>query len=376
MIHEDGLDRLWRANATDTWSLSGVDAVDRFVTVPSARAFRHALPWRLSSVVATSQRTSDDSPLSKRARDALGVLGLLVVAVTSTSRRLVVEHDGSLVAHLANELGLGSSHGLIMLGPPRANQKPVIQLHDRFGRTQAYVKVGWSDLTRQLLAAEEVSLTTLAAMDRRGFVVPPVLGSGSFGALRWLAIGPLSVRRRAPVTLGGVDALARAVERCASPFFVTSARSTFVARLSGDTALPPIGREVVDRTLDRWSHQEITVAAAHGDFVPWNMLNGRDGAALWDWERFRDDAPIGFDRLHYRIQVGLHRDRRPAADVVRALSLQLDTVLADVHPNARAAHLDWYLTDMLCRYARDAPDDPSGKLTELVGQFRTILTAR
>jgi peptidoglycan/xylan/chitin deacetylase (PgdA/CDA1 family) len=45
-----------------------------------------------------------------------------------------------------------------------------------------------------------------------------------------------------------------------------------------------------------------TSGAAHGDFAPWNLLQGENGWGVVDWESFHTGAPPYFDLFHYMIQ--------------------------------------------------------------------------
>src|SRR5690606_19279441 len=70
----------------------------------------------------------------------------------------------------------------------------------------------------------------------------------------------------------------------------------------------------------RYGDVELTLGAWHGDWTPWNMAWDGTQVLLWDFERFATGVPVGFDRVHYALQVVLRdRGERAAADVIRAL---------------------------------------------------------
>jgi len=357
------VDALWRRYAVGQWSLD-VDAhIERFVANPSATRPRQALPWRFSSVLATARRVSDDSPASKRLVDAVATTGLLGLGLLSPGRRLAVDRDESLLYHVADVLNIRSPRGIVLLGPPRANQKPVIQVHDRLGRTIVYIKVAWNDLTGQLLTAEERSLRLLSTAVERCFGVPTLIAAGFFGQSNWLAIEPLRVKRRRRASLADADRLARAIEHSAPAWSGGTRGSPYVVQLASTTSSLPTGRVAFETVLQRWGDHPIDLAAGHGDFVPWNMLNGDPEPAVWDWERYRTAIPVGFDRIHYRVQVALHRRGSSLPDVLRLIEMEIESVLPDVTAALRKAHLDWYLVDMLSRYEADAGNDPTGALS-------------
>ena len=85
----------------------------------------------------------------------------------------VAEEEGgeSIATHLSALLGQPVRLG-IHLGPPRANQKPVLQVLTPEGRTLGFAKIGANVLTRQLVAAEAQALEAVAAAGVAGLGVP------------------------------------------------------------------------------------------------------------------------------------------------------------------------------------------------------------
>jgi hypothetical protein len=265
---------------------------------------------------------------------------------------------------------------LVMCGPPRANQKPVVQLHDRAGRTIAFVKVAWNDLTRALLEAERRSLETLAGSPDRGFTVPPVLASGEFGSATWLAIGPAGVRHRDRPDRVTIDRLAIAIERTADVWEGETESSAFVERLRAEASALDAGRRAVEALAERDRGRPLRLAAGHGDFVPWNILSGRPQPAVWDWERYDAGVPAGTDRFHHRFQIAVQRSRRSVGDALATIGDELDTVLPELPADRRSAHLDWYITALLVRYEHDAADHATPRLASRIADLTTVLTRR
>ena len=66
------------------------------------------------------------------------------------------------------------------------------------------------------------------------------------------------------------------------------------------------------------------MAAAHGDFAPWNMLV--DGGTVWlfDWERFAPEVPIHVDRIHFALSSQLALARRSPERAARSLVTDMD----------------------------------------------------
>jgi hypothetical protein len=368
-------DVLWLDAVTPRWS-ERVPGAERFIATPDVASARQLLPWHPASVVAVTRRVSDDRARAIQWRDSAAVAVMLAASPFSRRRRLCVQGSDSLIGHVGEAIGVRGVSGVVMCGPPRANQKPVIQLHDRYGRTLAFVKVAWNDLTRSLLTAEHESLIGLAANDELPFVVPPVLAAGTFGASTWLAIGPAGVERRERPDLTSVDRLATAIERTAPTWSGPTDDASFVNELLIGASGLHVGRRAVEALLQREQGRPLALAASHGDFVPWNTLSGRPRPAVWDWERYTKAAPSGTDRIHYRFQIGVQRQRRGVAATLAAIGLELDRVLTDVPSDRRDAHLDWYVTDLLCRYERDAAEQPTPRLRSRIDDLTTVLNQR
>ncbi len=368
-------DVLWLDAETHRWS-ERVPGGERFVAAPDVTSAKQLLPWHPASAIAATRRVSDDRAPSIRWRDGAAVAGLLVVGPFSRRRRLSLRGSDSLVAHVAGALGVAGASGVVMCGPPRANQKPVVQIHDRFGRTIAFVKVAWNDLTRTLLTAEHESLAALATNEELPFTIPPVLATGTFGTSTWLAIGPAGVDRRERPDLDAVDRLAGAIERTAPTWRGATADASFVTELAVESGGLDVGRRAVERLIGREADRPLVLGASHGDFVPWNTLSGQPRPAVWDWERYSRAAPIGTDRIHYRFQIGVQRERRSVVDTLATIAAELDRVLSDVADDRRHAHLDWYVTSLLCRYERDAEEQPTPRLRSRIADLTTVLNQR
>jgi hypothetical protein len=344
------------------------------VAMPDTDNARQLLPWRWSTIAATATRSSDDRSSLRRWRDTLGVAGLLTIGGLQSRRRFSFDVSGSLTDHLSTQLDLGDAHAIALCGPPRANQKPVLQLHDHRGRSLAFVKVAWSELTRRLLHDEHDALLHLASQPQRGFAVPAVRGLGTFGETEWLALSPVAVDERRPATTESNDDLARLIEATGVDSHGPTPDANYVERLRCDTGDLEMAGEIVPLLIDRHADRLLACGATHGDFVPWNILSGSPRSAVWDWERYRPEAPVGFDRLHVRVQVGLRAESMMS--VLHHVAGQLDQILPELAPEDREAHFNWYVADLLNRYERDLLDHPSDRLSTWALELHLTLKER
>jgi hypothetical protein len=207
----------------------------------------------------------------------------------------------------------------------RANRKPVLSVSGPGGRL-AFVKIGDSARTRDLVRNEARALRLVAAAAPATIVAPAVLHHGRWRGLEVLVLSPLPVptrpwARRVPAPL-----VERAVQEIAAL----------------DPGAP-------------WCR--------HGDFAPWNMAPTRDGRLLvWDWERFESGVPLGFDAVHLFFQRALTRmgpARAARACVARALRTLAPYGLSAAEARLTAIR---YLIELAGRHAADGhePLGPPG----------------
>ena len=393
---------LWPGAQVAGWSRSAPGGPrQRLIAVPNASSATQFLPWRPSTVAASARRASDDRPRLRQWKDAAGVLGLLTLGALRSSRRVAVHLDArspdearaepvqartrrttarlaqsGLAGHVAEQLGLDVASSIVLCGPPRANQKPILQLHDRRGRTLAYVKVAWNPLTAQLLHGELAALTHLAHIDHPDFIAPVVLGNGQWADGSWLAVGPVGVGHRLRPQQAAIDRLALAVQRTSAGWHGVAVDAPFVRQLVDDAAGLAAGQIAVERVLTRHADLELHLAARHGDFVPWNILSGRPVSGLWDWERYDQLAPVGSDRIHHRVQMGIQRAGMTFPDAVAGIATRLGTILPELPLAVAQAHLDWYLAEVLVRYEHDAQSNPTPRLLDRIAKLTSILEQR
>lgn len=283
--------------------------------------------------------------------------------------RLVVDAtpdgiESYLAAALAQPVSIG-----VLLGPPRANRKPVLQIFAADGATIGFAKVAMSELTRELQATEAAALQRLQGMTTSTFRSPRVLHHGTWNDLSILvqeALGSAQ-SRQAPVE-PPLDVMVE----------IAAAAGISSATLTGDPYLDEVApqpgddwlgidvsalRRLHDRIADPADGRPLAFGSWHGDFGPWNM--GRDGATIevWDWERFSTRVPVGLDAAHYRAQVSLAKEESPESSWPRMVR-DVEAVLAasgiDTSDATRVAAC--YLLAICARYRHDAGDAPTPAL--------------
>jgi hypothetical protein len=253
----------------------------------------------------------------------------------------------------------------VLLGPPRANLKPVVQVFDATGTTVAFAKLGVNALTEQLVAREADALRLIAKRRPATFSAPELLHDGSWGS------ATINVQRALPLAQSSLG-----------PAEPPRAVMAEIAELDGD-GCEDIGDSAFLTGLsapreDHWKGIDVAglrrlraaveaqgscpMGSWHGDFGPWNMAaDGRD-VNVWDWERFETGVPYGLDAAHYRTQVEVGRnapaDAWPRILVEVAALLRFGKRPPDAAPVVAAA----YLLTIADRYVRDVAGDPTAAM--------------
>lgn len=241
--------------------------------------------------------------------------------------------DPLIDVYLRNVLGWPDLQVAVLFSPGRPQKKPVLQLIRTGGETRGYAKVGWNDLTRGLVRAEAETLAGLQATRPSTFSVPNLIHLGACGDLELLVVAAQprrawyfrreTVPRSLPLeatceltTLGPRKRETLIESRYWAARTAELARLTAVSALAG--ALPGLLLETIG---SRYGNAELDFGFAHGDWVPWNMAETRDGLFVWDWERCEPSAPVGLDAMHFLFQLYLNfRKHSPATAVEESLS--------------------------------------------------------
>lgn len=255
-----------------------------------------------------------------------------------------------LVETASEALGQTGLIPAISLGPRRRNRKPVIMLLAPGGRVIAYVKVGWSPLTSDLVDNEERWLRRLDGRLAPPFVAPVPIARIQTGTALAVVTSPLRARwprRPRPITPADTVRLARSL----------GSRILRVADLPW-LADPQFGdgtdrteaalRAAVVAVRDRHAHVELETGLWHGDLNAWNRVTVAGGIGVLDWEFAGDDRPVGQDDLHIEFETIRRSARLDPAGIV--------TRFVERHRTAGGredrARLDVYLADLAIRESR------------------------
>src|ERR1700729_789812 len=195
------------------------------------------------------------------------------------------------------------------LSAPRANRKPVLQLLSPQGQPAGFAKIGTSPLTQALVQAQHDALIRLGRAVLPDVTVPRVLHYGKWREMNVLVLSALPVwLRRRPV---GAAQLAAAMNSVASVGGLSReplAGGSYLPRLTSRLAAADESTErdtllgALGTLAARSGDARLVLGSWHGDWTPWNMASTRGGLLVWDWERFTEGAPLGFDALHYQLQ--------------------------------------------------------------------------
>jgi hypothetical protein len=215
----------------------------------------------------------------------------------------------------------------------------------------AFVKVGDTEMARELITGEAAALARLAERSFHRLRVPRVLHHGEWRGMSLLVLTPLSTRalslrprRDAPVA--AMRELTGATRR------VPLAESTFWPRFADVPLDDPDQRkrfsDATGRIGEAYGADAVEFGAWHGDWTPWNMAWHGGRLQLWDWERFDPDVPAGLDLLHYRCQTGGGYDAWPDSAILAPLGQRGRTA---------AVTAELYVLELTRRYLYAAQGD-------------------
>jgi hypothetical protein len=357
---------LWPDPTSPAGSVATTDApsaVRGLLALPSAERPRIVIPGARRAAAAAVRRYGE--PSSVRTLVAVRGLSLLLRAGAGSVLGDRLGTDASsgaptIESYLREQLG-PDLHVSMHIGGARANRKPVLQLLTARGATVGFAKIGTSPLTRKLVCAERDALIHLSRMGLTRLKIPEVLHAGTWGDLDVLVLSPLPVwHRRVRLATGQLTSAMRELSEVAGtieePLTTSSYWQRLTARLDGadDTADRQVLRGVLSALPARADGKQLAFGSSHGDWTPWNMAGTRGGLLVWDWERFDQGVPIGFDALHYwlqaRVASGAHAPAA-AADCIRHAPQTLAAFGVDAG-QARVTGLA-YVADLAVRYLVD-----------------------
>jgi hypothetical protein len=308
-----------------------------------------------------------------------GAAGLLLrdrIRITGPAGESI---DGHLRAALGRELAVS-----IHIGPARANRKPVLQLISPAGDTFAFGKLGTGPLTQRLVRAETNALTALGRSGLTKLTVPRVLHAGQWRGLQvlvqsalpvWLPRAPLTPRRLATAMLD--------IAGCCGYSHGTLTGSAYWAELRARLAVLGDRTEGValaaaaERLATHAGNTSLRYGAWHGDWAPWNMANLADALLVWDWERFAQHVPVGFDAVHHELQrrVQSSGDATAAVEATVRRAGELLQPFA-VLPEVRELTALLYLVDLAARYLTDRQAEAGARLGVLGTWLLPVLIRR
>ncbi|MFC7645745.1 hypothetical protein ACFQX6_37875 [Streptosporangium lutulentum] len=197
----------WPVRVTSGEVPPGFRAVETYAVVPSPERARFLVPLATAAAAAASVGRYNGlrEPGTRVFRFLLGLGYRLRIAQRVIRHRLVVCVDerlderalpGHLLSAHLREV-LGEADVVVGAGVHRIDphHKPVLQLFSPAGKPVGYVKVGWNDATRTMVATEAEALSLVGDMNEMH--VPRVLHEGTWRDYRLTVTAPLpeTVRR-------------------------------------------------------------------------------------------------------------------------------------------------------------------------------------
>ena len=311
-------------------STADVPVVREFLLLPRGKRARVLVP--AGRQVAAAAIRGYGRPAMPGAALAARVLPALLSAglgAAGLGRRMVAGIPPGTVtieSYLASVLGQDLQVSLL-LGAPRANRKPVLQLLTDAGVTAGFAKLGDGPLARELVAAEHAALRRLGRAGLTGLQLPQVLHYGKWAGRPVLVLSALPAgprRRRWPA--GQLTAAMAELAAVTGLRYGPLAGSGYLGRLTaaaghrrapGWTGSPSRRRWPSSQGRRGRPRSPSAAGTATGRRGTWPASPA--GLAVWDWERFAPGVPVGFDALHFRLHAEVLGGRHPVRpDAARA----------------------------------------------------------
>ena len=352
---------------------AGFRPAEAYLVLPRATNPRLLVPLRSSRAAAAAlarnhDATSKKSRLVKTALAAglrVGLTQRLMpdrVDVSVAGDLAPGELTGALLSeHLRKIFARPDAEMAVILGPPRLNRKPVLQVLSGQGEALGYVKAAWNDLTRDLVRNEARVLGDLARVRRSSFTAPGLIHHGPWGDLELLAASALPHTVR-PAEAQIFDPPMEVIAEIAGAWGVTQApladhpywagvRRRLDLRQAALAGSPDPLAPIVSFLEERFGATELRFGAWHGDFTPWNMARLGPEVFVWDWERCAP-APAGLDLLHFLFQSVCRFEGRNPQRAVEICRERTPGLLArlEVPPGTESALWSLYQMELLFRY--------------------------
>ncbi|MGH9040192.1 MAG: phosphotransferase [Acidimicrobiia bacterium] len=353
---------------------AGYRRQESYLVLPKATNPRLLVPLGAPRAAAAALARNHDAT-SRKSRMVKAALGLGVrlrvaqhvlpdrVEVAIADRLPAAERPAALLSeHLREIFGRRDLEMAVILGPPRLNRKPVLQVLSAQGEVLGYVKAAWNDLTRALVSNEVAVLRRLDCDPRNTFVAPRLLHHGPFGELELIAASPLPNAVRPEQSqvfdppLPVITEIARLGAVDTAPLAASDYWQGVRRRLTARESLLPPGAHdpvagVVAAIEERHGATELRFGTWHGDFTPWNMARLDDGVFVWDWER-SGPAPVGLDLLHFLFQSTCRFEGRNPARSVEICRERTPGLLPllDIRMGSENALWSVYRMELLFRY--------------------------
>lgn len=276
-----------------------------------------------------------------------GLVGLLPVSRLLPGAGGV---DDLVLARLPEAAAVG-----VLLGPPRANAKPVLQVFAADGTTVAFGKVGHDAAAAALVRREAAVLSDPALGVLAGVEVPQLLALDTWEGMPVLLMSAMSGAQARAGSWALPVAAIREVAESARVEWSPVGTSTYWADLAFNASGAARTTTFLGQLAALVEHVRLGFGRWHGDWAPWNSAEVAGRIQLWDWEQSRTSVPLGLDAVHFVTQEGF-RAGRATRDLSAMLSTRVDPVLSQWYPEPmqRCVTVALYLAEITLRYERQA----------------------
>lgn len=257
-------------------------------------------------------------------------LGKVKLATLGLSKVCLEEGNSSIFQTLRELFERKDLCFAVSLGTPGPHRKPVIQVMDLEGKILGFAKIGWNEVTKELVRHESKMLQFLHQQNFP-FKVPRILYT--YDDSNWNICvqeppSPYSYTQSAPQSLceDYINVLCAFADKGVrwEPLEETSFWNCIITR--AQQIQSNYWHRMIARTMEtireQWRNRKVPLHLAHGDFTPWNAMLVDERLYLYDWEYAEEWAPAGYDLFHFLVRISWLVEKKKPKEIVDTILMK------------------------------------------------------
>lgn len=209
-------------------------------------------------------------------------------------------------------------------GTAGPHRKTAIKVMSSCGDVLGYAKLTRNPLVSKWILNEARVLESISGLDIKAAYVPKVLSVYSNARVSYLVTdgwnGCVSNLSVSDVDILHVNFFQEIISKTKSAAFdrLVIRISSFLGKTNNWLSIKWVERFEKGVKIIQRCGEELPTCLAHGDFTPWNCFSVGDKLYVFDWEYSYDQAPIGYDLIHFLLSTRLDQPAEPLISMLKA----------------------------------------------------------